>query len=115
VSPGDGFLVLASSLTAIGSVPVAALALIVGVDRPDPRRGRVFTNVLENTIATIVVATWEGNFDQHRAKQVLYDTKHNPHPLTSEAELKIEDIDMHHDPADAADCHAAGKATSHAH
>ena len=65
---GGAFVVLASSLTAIGSVPVAALALIVGVDRI-LNEGRVFINVLGNAIATIVVAKWEGDFDQDRAKQ----------------------------------------------
>ena len=114
---GGAFVVLASSLTAIGSVPVAALALIVGVDRI-LNEGRVFINVLGNAIATIVVAKWEGDFDQDRAAQVLYDAKHHPHLLTSEAELEIEDIDVHHDAVDAvksADSHANAKATSPTH
>ena len=46
---------------------------------------------------------------------MLYDAKHNPHLLTSEAELEIEDIDVHHHDAVDADSHATGKATSPAH
>ncbi len=112
---GGAFVVLASSLAAIGTVPVAALALIVGVDRI-LNEGRVFINVLGNAIATIVVAKWEGDFDHDRAKQVLYDAKHNPHLLTSEAELEIEDIDVHNDVVDAnVHTNAHGKATSPAH
>ena len=99
---GGAFVVLASSLAAIGTVPVAALALIVGVDRI-LNEGRVFINVLGNAIATIVVAKWEDDFDHDRAKQVLYNAKHHPHLATSEAELEIEDIDVHHDTVDAAD------------
>jgi len=45
---------------------------------------------------------------------VLYDAKHHPHLLTSEAELEIEDIDVHHDVIDA-DSHASEEATSPAH
>ena len=71
---GGAFVVLASSLAAIGTVPVAALALIVGVDRI-LNEGRVFINVLGNAIATIVVAKWEGDFDHDRAKQVLAEHK----------------------------------------
>ena len=88
---GGAFVVLAGSLAAIGHVPVAALALIVGVDRI-LNEGRVFINVLGNAIATIVVSKWEKDFDHERAVRVLHDAKHNPHLLTSEAELDIEDI-----------------------
>lgn len=67
---GGAFIILASTVSSIGTVPVAALALIVGVDRI-LNEGRVFINVLGNAVATIVVAKWEGDFDQERAKQVL--------------------------------------------
>src|SRR6476661_4184277 len=97
---GGAFVVLASSLAAIGTVPVAALALIVGVDRI-LNEGRVFINVLGNAIATIVVAKWDDDLDHDRATQVLYNAKHHPHLATSEAELEIEDIGVHHDTLDA--------------
>lgn len=67
---GGAFVVLASSVTAIGHVPLAALALIVGVDRI-LNEGRVFINVLGNAVATIVVGKWEKDFDFERARRVL--------------------------------------------
>lgn len=67
---GGAFVVLASSVTAIGHVPLAALALIVGVDRI-LNEGRVFINVLGNAIATIVVGKWEKDFDATVARRVL--------------------------------------------
>ncbi len=67
---GGAFIVLASSITAIGHVPLAALALIVGVDRL-LNEGRVFINVLGNAVAAIVVGKWEKDFDVTRARAVL--------------------------------------------
>ncbi|HET6499751.1 MAG TPA: cation:dicarboxylase symporter family transporter, partial [Amycolatopsis sp.] len=67
---GGAFVVLASSVTAIGHVPLAALALIVGVDRI-LNEGRVFINVLGNAVATIVVGKWEKDFDADHARAVL--------------------------------------------
>jgi aerobic C4-dicarboxylate transport protein len=67
---GGAFVVLASSVTAIGHVPLAALALIVGIDRI-LNEGRVFINVLGNAVATIVVGKWEKDFDYEHARAVL--------------------------------------------
>jgi aerobic C4-dicarboxylate transport protein len=67
---GGAFVVLASSVTAIGHVPLAALALIVGVDRI-LNEGRVFINVLGNAVATIVIGKWERDFDAEHARAVL--------------------------------------------
>jgi aerobic C4-dicarboxylate transport protein len=67
---GGAFIVLASTVTAVGHVPLAALALIVGIDRI-LNEGRVFINVLGNAIAAIVVAKWEGDFDEVRARDQL--------------------------------------------
>lgn len=67
---GGAFIVLASTITAVGHVPLAALALIVGIDRL-LNEGRVFINVLGNAIGTIVIAKWENDFDADRARDVL--------------------------------------------
>ena len=67
---GGAFIVLASTITAVGHVPLAALALIVGIDRL-LNEGRVFINVLGNAIGTIVVGKWENDFDADRAREVL--------------------------------------------
>ena len=67
---GGAFIVLASTITAVGHVPLAALALIVGIDRM-LNEGRVFINVLGNAIGTIVIGKWENEFDADRAREVL--------------------------------------------
>ena len=67
---GGAFIVLASTITAVGHIPLAALALIVGIDRL-LNEGRVFINVLGNAIGTIVIGKWENDFDAERAREVL--------------------------------------------
>lgn len=67
---GGAFIVLASTITAVGHIPLAALALIVGIDRI-LNEGRVFINVLGNAFAAIVVGKWENDFDADRARAVL--------------------------------------------
>lgn len=67
---GGAFVVLASSITAFGHVPLAALALIVGIDRI-LNEGRVFINVLGNAVAAIVVGKWENDFDVEKATATL--------------------------------------------
>src|SRR5207249_2808874 len=56
------FIVLAASLSAVGQVPVAGLALILGIDR-FMSEARALTNLIGNTVATIVVAKWCGGVD----------------------------------------------------
>src|SRR5256886_2294206 len=56
---GSGFIVLAASLSAVGHVPVAGLALILGIDR-FMSEARALTNLIGNAVATIVVAKWCG-------------------------------------------------------
>ena len=67
---GGAFIVLASTMTAVGHMPLAALALIVGIDRI-LNEGRVFINVLGNAVATIVIGKWERDFDEDKARKVL--------------------------------------------
>jgi aerobic C4-dicarboxylate transport protein len=59
---GSGFIVLAATLSAVGSVPVGGLALILGIDR-FMSEARAITNVIGNGIASIVVAKWTGDLD----------------------------------------------------
>ncbi|GHH78097.1 hypothetical protein GCM10018793_27630 [Streptomyces sulfonofaciens] len=68
---GGAFLVLASTITAVGHIPLAALPLIVGIDRILDE-GRVFINVLGNAVATIVIGKWEHDFDADRARTILH-------------------------------------------
>ena len=59
---GSGFIVLAATLSATGTVPVAGMALILGVDR-FMSEARAITNFIGNTVATLVVSKWDGAFD----------------------------------------------------
>jgi len=54
---GSGFIVLAATLSAVGNVPVAGLALILGIDR-FMSEARALTNLIGNGVATLVVARW---------------------------------------------------------
>ncbi|OYW18767.1 MAG: C4-dicarboxylate transporter DctA, partial [Burkholderiales bacterium 12-64-5] len=65
---GSGFVVLAATLSAVGNVPVAALALILGIDR-FMSEARAITNVIGNGVAAVVVARWTGDLD----RQTLHD------------------------------------------
>ncbi len=69
---GGGFITLAATLTAVGHVPVAGLALIIGVDR-FMSEVRAITNFIGNTVATLVVSKWDGEFDASKAAEVLVD------------------------------------------
>ena len=62
---GSGFIVLAATLSAVGSVPVAGLALILGIDR-FMSEARALTNTVGNGVATLVVARWCGELDTDR-------------------------------------------------
>jgi aerobic C4-dicarboxylate transport protein len=67
---GGGFITLAATLSALGTVPVAGITLLLGVDRFMSEM-RSVTNLIGNGVATIVVAKWEGEFDGDRAARVL--------------------------------------------
>ncbi|MBX8465018.1 dicarboxylate/amino acid:cation symporter [Deinococcus sp. RIT780] len=67
---GSGFVVLAGTLAALGTVPVAGLALILGIDR-FMSEGRAITNIIGNGVATLVVARSEKELDMDRLTRVL--------------------------------------------
>jgi aerobic C4-dicarboxylate transport protein len=67
---GSGFIVLAATLASVGTIPVASIALILGVDR-FMSEARALTNLIGNGVATIVVSKWEGALDPNRMRQVL--------------------------------------------
>jgi len=67
---GSGFIVLAASLGAVGHVPVAGVALILGIDR-FMSEARALTNLIGNAVATLVVARWCGQLDLQRLKAEL--------------------------------------------
>ena len=67
---GSGFIVLAATLSAVGGVPVAGLALILGIDR-FMSEARALTNLIGNGVATLVVAKWTGDLDTDRMHRHL--------------------------------------------
>jgi aerobic C4-dicarboxylate transport protein len=67
---GSGFIVLAATLSAVGHVPVAGLALILGIDR-FMSEARALTNLVGNGVATLVVAHWCGELDRDRLRNGL--------------------------------------------
>ncbi len=67
---GSGFIVLAATLSAVGHVPVAGLALILGIDR-FMSEARALTNLVGNGVATLVVAKWCRELDEKRLQSHL--------------------------------------------
>ena len=83
---GSGFIVLAATLSAVGDVPVAGLALILGIDR-FMSEARAITNVIGNGVATLVVAKWTGDLDVERMQERL------KHPSADAAEEPLAEVD----------------------
>jgi aerobic C4-dicarboxylate transport protein len=67
---GGGFITLSATLASTGTVPVAGLTLILGIDR-FMSLARALTNLIGNGVAVVTVAAWENEFDRARAKRVL--------------------------------------------
>jgi aerobic C4-dicarboxylate transport protein len=67
---GGGFITLAATLPVVGHIPVAAIALILGIDR-FMSEARALTNLIGNATATIIVAKWEKEIDLPKAKLML--------------------------------------------
>ena len=75
---GSGFLVLTSTLTAMKVVPIEGLALLIGVDR-FMSEARAITNMIGNTVATVVIAKSENALDRATFKAVV----EHEHPATA--------------------------------
>jgi aerobic C4-dicarboxylate transport protein len=67
---GSGFITLAALLPTVGNIPVASLALILGIDR-FMSEARAITNLIGNSVATIVIAKWEKEIDMDVAKKEI--------------------------------------------
>jgi aerobic C4-dicarboxylate transport protein len=67
---GSGFITLAATLPTVGHIPVAAIAIILGIDR-FMSEGRALTNIIGNAVATVVVAKWEKEIDLKTAKETI--------------------------------------------
>jgi len=67
---GAGFITLAATLAVVPSVPIAGMALILGIDR-FMSECRALTNFVGNAVATLVVARWEGELDREALHAAL--------------------------------------------
>jgi aerobic C4-dicarboxylate transport protein len=67
---GSGFIVLAATLSAVGHVPVAGVALILGIDR-FMSEARALTNLIGNGVATVVVGKWCKQLDEAQMRSQL--------------------------------------------
>jgi aerobic C4-dicarboxylate transport protein len=67
---GSGFIVLAATLSSVGTIPVASIALILGVDR-FMSEARALTNLVGNGVATVVISRWEGALNVERMRSHL--------------------------------------------
>jgi len=90
---GSGFIVLAATLSAVGTVPVAGLALILGIDR-FMSEARALTNFIGNGVATLVVAKWCNALDVVRLQSVLNnetpDEAEEPELILDEKEVVMD-------------------------
>lgn len=67
---GAGFITLAATLAVVPTVPIAGMALILGIDR-FMSECRALTNFVGNAVATLVVARWEGELDRDALRVAL--------------------------------------------
>jgi len=84
---GAAFIVLAATLSSLGTVPVASITLILGIHR-FMGEAISMTNLLGNAVATIVVAKWEGALDMGRMRKVMGTKfpkadREDPQPVTA--------------------------------
>jgi aerobic C4-dicarboxylate transport protein len=67
---GAGFVTLAATLAVVPSVPIASLALLVGIDR-FMSEARALTNLIGNGVATVVISRWEKEVTPPQLRQHL--------------------------------------------
>lgn len=67
---GSGFIILASTLSALGTVPVAGIVIILGIDR-FMSEGRSITNMIGNAVGTIIISKWQGKLNLQQIKNEL--------------------------------------------
>ncbi len=82
---GSGFIILAATLSVVPAVPVAGMAIILGIDR-FMSECRALTNTIGNAVATIVIARWEGGLDRSLlsaalAPKRIVDQQHTEIPV----------------------------------
>ena len=89
---GSGFIVLAATLSSVPTIPVAGLALILGIDR-FMSEARALTNLIGNGVATVVVSKWEKELDEAQLAKVM--SRDVETELEEEARLRAAKIIGH--------------------
>ena len=82
---GGGFITLAATLSGDPTIPVAGLALLLGIDR-FMSEARAITNLIGNGVATVVVSKWENELDHDQMRKGL--SRDVESELEEEAHLK---------------------------
>lgn len=91
---GSGFVALASTLTVIHDIPLAGLALLIGIDR-FMSEARALTSLASNAVATVVIALGEGACDRDKLMRTLASGKAEPVALPEAAEWTAPDVRPH--------------------
>jgi len=76
---GAGFITLAATLSSVGTVPVAGLVLLLGVDR-FMNEARAVVNLIGNGVATIAIARWDQALDMEKVRQVIREQRGESSP-----------------------------------
>jgi len=98
---GSGFIVLAATLSAVSGLPVAGLALILGIDR-FMSEARALTNLIGNGVATIVVSKWTKELNEERMRKILnaetVEEAEEPETVLDTVEQRMPGTDKQHTP-----------------
>ncbi|MBL0283420.1 MAG: dicarboxylate/amino acid:cation symporter [Zoogloea sp.] len=79
---GAGFITLASTLAVVPSIPIAGMALILGIDR-FMSEARALTNIIGNAVATVVISRSENELDMDRMERALAGELHDDHAVVA--------------------------------
>jgi aerobic C4-dicarboxylate transport protein len=82
---GAGFVTLAATLTIIPDIPLASLAILVGIDK-FMSECRALTNLVGNGVATLVISRWEGELDRDKLNAAM------AHPIELGEALEAEPL-----------------------
>jgi len=80
---GAGFIALVATLGVVPTIPLAGMALILGIDR-FMSEARALVNMIGNAVATIVMARWEGELDRDKLRRALHGQLADPSDLPAE-------------------------------
>ncbi|KDD70726.1 hypothetical protein V466_02465 [Pseudomonas mandelii PD30] len=83
---GSGFIILAATLSSLGTIPVAGMVLLLGVDR-FMSEARAITNTIGNGVGTMAIAKWVGALDTVKMHKALNGEVEGEKPVTAQTEV----------------------------